>query len=953
MKKKSSKMQYESKNFELLRNDWPDLYDYANSAEANVHIDPSIVGFKLRCFVEHMTHELYTAANIPKQNSDDFYTQLNNPYFSSLIEPSILQKFNVIRIAGNRAVHCKSLSNQKATEILEEAFLLSLWFCRLFEKSINETAEFTIPAPNEASSIDLEDRNENLAAELSDARSELEQLQRKLLEERTTDSTEHAYPDPSFAERAKAATHGLELKSEQTRKSLKLIDSFTEYTLTKDQFDLIQQLQNFLNSNGDQVFILKGYAGTGKTFITKGLTEYFRSLGRPYALAAPTGKAAKVIQEKTGSEANTIHRTIYSLSDFIQYKEKQLDGSETFKYYSDISLNEDSADTVYIIDEASMISDEYNEAEFFRFGSGYLLRDLLKFVNLDNNDHNKKLILIGDDAQLPPVRMPSSPALESNYLATNYGIKPLGFELTEVVRQKANSGIMLNAMQLRSSIRKKEFNRLAIDLNHSDVNYLEHSDLLMKYVESCDNQINGESIVIAETNKDVADYNRDIRKHFFPGEEQVVAGDKVMSVKNSMVEGTLISNGDFGLVRKTSSKSESRTIRLRKRNDMTGEIEEKIVSLNFKELIIGFRQLGGTIINLKTLVLDNLLYSKDPNLSSDETKALYIDFCRRNPQLKPGSTEFKNTLLADPYFNALRLKFGYAITGHKAQGSEWNNVFIKCSSGTGTQRTSKYFKWLYTAITRAKNKVYLLDPPSFTPLTDVKFVNNPGMNSQDEYARNTGVAGSGPIESTDSVGLGTLADKLGIRESEKFRREIFRLVIDQLSETELTVIEALQRQYQESYTFQAGDLFAQVAIFYNGQSKITRIRALTHTDMSDDLVTLLSPLEGKLIVTNMNAKASIEEDQAQDLGEDFLNEHNALIQSRCDRHRIDLLSTVRKQWNLRYKFKREGEIAVIDIYFDSKGKFTKVNPMVSLSSSAQLLSEASSLLASDRSDDDE
>ena len=942
-----------SKNFELLRFEWPSLYAYATSAEENVHHDPSIVGFKLRCFVESMTHELYSAANLPRNTSDDFYNQLNNPGFASLLEPEILQKFNVIRIAGNHAVHCKNITKNRAMDILEEAFLLTQWFCRLFGKGLETQLEFIVPSAQASMTDKLLEQNEELNEALIKARSELEQLQESLAKERIPAPEAQAYPDPNFAERARAAIDGLDLKSERTRQSLRLIDSFTEYTLTDNQTELVGQLQQFLESKEDRVFILKGYAGTGKTFVTKGLTEYLRSMGRGYVLAAPTGKAAKVIQEKTGSEAYTIHRTIYSLSKFVEYKEKQLDGSETFKYYSEIALNEGSADTVYILDEASMISDVYSEGEFFRFGSGHLLRDLFKYVNLDNNDHNKKIVFIGDNAQLPPVKMNASPALEPSYLKRNYGVAPVGFELTEVVRQKSDSGVMGNAVKLREGIERKEFNRLAIDFNGSDVIELDHSDLMSSYLASCDNKINAESIIIAAINKDVADYNHTVRAHFFPGADKIVAGDKVMSVMNAMVEGVFISNGDFGLVRKVLSDTECRTIRLRNRNKETGEVEQRDIELCFKDMVIGFRQLGGEVVNLQTKVVENLLYSHDPNLSSDETKALYIDFCIRHPELRPGTQAFKDKLFFDPYFRALRLKFGYAITGHKAQGSEWNNVFIKCSSKAGSQRTSNYFKWLYTALTRTKDKVWLLDAPNFTPLTGVKVVSSPGVQLDESSPLEPGTSSLEEKTTNSDCYQDTLSDNLGIPENSVFRLGILKRVRDQLNSTDYKVVEVVPHEYQEHYTIQNGEQYCRVAVVYNGKAKITSLRPLSADGISTEVAEILSPLAGKLVSSRSDNQENNVAQKFADLGDDFLNEHCALIRKRCAEIGINLLGAERKQWNIRYQFERDGDTAVIDIYFNGKNIFTTVSPMTMLSSSAALLAEATKLISEEGGDGNE
>ena len=233
------------------------------------------------------------------------------------------------------------------------------------------------------------------------------------------------------------------------------------YKLTNDQTELVLELERFINSSSS-VFLLKGYAGTGKTFMMKGLTDFFVNTNRSFKMAAPTGRAAKVISQKTKHKAYTIHKSIYSSKDLKEFKTKDESGTETFKFYYELKNNEDPLNTVYIIDESSMLSNVYSEGEFFRFGSGYLLKDLLKFINIDNNDQDKKIIFIGDNAQLPPVNMNFSPALDSNYLKENYNIYSSEFELTEVLRQNTNSGILHNATKLRQSLKSNLFNQIDI-----------------------------------------------------------------------------------------------------------------------------------------------------------------------------------------------------------------------------------------------------------------------------------------------------------------------------------------------------------------------------------------------------------------------------------------------------------------------------------------------------------
>ncbi|MBL0039518.1 MAG: AAA family ATPase [Xanthomonadales bacterium] len=182
------------------------------------------------------------------------------------------------------------------------------------------------------------------------------------------------------------------------------------------------------------------------------MSNFLSATGRKCVLAAPTGKAARVLTQKSGRVATTIHKKIYSTNDVKEYKVEGLDGSETYKFYAELRVNEDADNTVYIVDESSMVSDVYSEGEFFRFGTGRLLSDLFKYINLDHNDHDKKLIFIGDPAQLPPIGMPFSPALNPSYLSKTFGVhQPPSYELTQVVRQESGSGILRSASDVRGS----------------------------------------------------------------------------------------------------------------------------------------------------------------------------------------------------------------------------------------------------------------------------------------------------------------------------------------------------------------------------------------------------------------------------------------------------------------------------------------------------------------------
>ena len=674
-----------SSNFQPLRARWPQLYQHAAFAEQYAHTDPHTVAVKLRCFAEALVGFLYRELRLPSEPSEGFFEKLKSTCFQDSVGEAVVQKLHALRMLGNKAAHGCPMDPRTSLPLIEEAYLLGQWLCKTYSgDSLEPYPPYEPPAKPSERPAAPAGMAAALAGQLEAAKEELSRLEASEKASQAKIAELGLALDETrlleFKTASAKAAETIDFKPANTRRLISIQDAFAGYALTGGQAELVNRLERFLDGRTESVFLLKGYAGTGKTFITKGLTEYFRAIGRNYVLAAPTGKASKVIAAKTQSPAYTIHKSIYSFDDLAEYRDDDTDGTETYKFYAKLAVNSLSADTIFIVDEASMIPDVYQEAEFLRFGTGYLLADFLKFVNLDHNDHTKKVIFIGDDAQLPPVGMNFSPALDAGYLYREHNARSTGFELSEVVRQKSESGVIANAIPLRKALQTKSFNQLTVDFGHDDVQRVEHADLMARYLESCGGKINGEAIVIAHSNSDVADYNRRIREHFFPGCPEVAQGEKVMSVANRNVGGIFISNGDFGLIRQVLSEPEMRSVTLKRRNPGSGELEEIPVSMRFRDVIAGFKDINGIAHFFEAKIIEELLYSKEPALSSDQNKALYLDFCIRHPHLKRNSAEFKHALKADSYFNAMRLKFGYAITCHKAQGSEWNSVFVKCKS---------------------------------------------------------------------------------------------------------------------------------------------------------------------------------------------------------------------------------------------------------------------------------
>lgn len=937
----------QSNNFQPLKTRWPQLYEHAIFAERYVYSDPQTATIKLRCFAETLVGILYRELNLTCDPAYGFFEKINAQLFRDTVEECVIQKLHAIRMLGNKAAHGRTIETVTALSLVKEAFLVGQWFYKTCSAEVcDEYPSYIAPVKPADQLGKLSQIKEKLAEQLAASKEELTRLEasEKAAQAEVlalNQSLDHAKLE-AFRNSATQAASTIDFQPENTRRLISIHDNFAEYTLNDGQAELVNRLGIFLSNKAESVFLLKGYAGTGKTFITKGLTEYFRAIGRNYVLAAPTGKASKVIARKTKSPAFTIHKTIYSFDDIAEYRDDDVDGTETFKFYAKLAVNERSADTVYIVDEASMISDIYQEAEFFRFGSGYLLTDFLKFVNLDHNDHSKKVIFIGDDAQLPPVGMSYSPALNSDYLFREHRLRSAGFELTEVVRQKSESGVIANAIPLRKALKEGVFNKLDVDLSYPDVANVEYQDLMSRYLESCGNKINGESIIIAYSNSDVAEYNHMIRENFFPGNKEVMPGDKVMAVANSNANDIFISNGDFALIRKVVGNPEKRTITLKRKIADSDEVEEIQVPLVFRDVIIGFKDINDVTHNFQAKILEDLLYNKVPALSSDENKALYLDFCIRNNTLPRKSKGFKDALKTDPYFNALRLKYGYAITCHKAQGSEWNHVFVKCRSHQ-SQLTADYFRWFYTATTRTAQKLYLLDPPRIGIGGGITLVPNPGIGvrpPQNMVAVKPAPVSAPPdVPPTSSAGAPDDLDTFGIPESASFLLEILKEVRNLIDGKGVVINSLTHNQHQEAYNFNRGDEFARINVSYNSRCQIAGVTAPQTTELSAELIIILSPLQRLFVVS-----VSPEPIQELRFEKPFLNDFHQKVLSLAAESSITVQSVIGRQWCQRYTFTRDREVAVYDVWYNGQSQYTKCQPFVTACSPGVLVHDVEKLL---------
>lgn len=449
---------------------------------------------------------------------------------------------------------------------------------------------------------------------------------------------------------------------------------------TADQEKAMRLFADFLLSpSPDAVFLLKGYAGTGKTSLLGALVRTLDALNRKHVLLAPTGRAAKVFARHSGHPAYTIHRRIYRQKAFSNDTDNFVMGENLMK------------NTLFIVDEASMIANEGLSGA--SFGTGRLLDDLVQYVY---GGGGCRLMLIGDTAQLPPVGEEESPALSASVLE-GYGLQVLECNLARVVRQTEDSGILYNATRLRAMVAEENiFSLPSVRVEgFPDVKLLPGGELIEAISECYDHAGMDETIVICRSNKRANLYNKGIRNTILYREDELETGDVLMVAKNNYYWGKdckeldFIANGDVAVVR-----------RVRKVREMYG--------FRFADVLLEFPDYQELELEVKILL--DTLHSDAPALTREQSEALFSRVLEDYADISLKRERMKK-MKEDPYYNALQVKYAYAVTCHKAQGGQWKRVFIDQGYMTEDMLSPDYCRWLYTAFTRATETLYLVNWP--------------------------------------------------------------------------------------------------------------------------------------------------------------------------------------------------------------------------------------------------
>jgi ATP-dependent exoDNAse (exonuclease V) alpha subunit len=462
----------------------------------------------------------------------------------------------------------------------------------------------------------------------------------------------------------------------------------TRTPLTPQQQEAFEKIKAFLDHPGQAFFILKGYAGTGKTFLLQHLAGYLDEQDINFSLLAPTGRAAAVLSAKTGYSARTIHSELYHFKEIDgdappEKVEAAADDFGQMRLLFEIRQPDQNSNKIYIVDEASMVGDERSDqTSFASFGSGHLLSDFLQLVG------KNKVIFAGDPCQLPPIESKESPALSEEFLR-RIGKKVFGFELTQILRQKLDSDILKLATQVRR-MTGLSFNTRWVKLparTSIQIDVSSHDQLKERYIRSILANGTENAIAISLSNNNCHHINLEVRgRKYGNPHAPLQAGDLLMVTQNNYL--VPLTNGDFAEVVEVGR-------------------EESVKGIRFVHVVVRARLTGKTH---ETLLCLDPLYNGLANLNTEQQRILMIDFSQRMrvQDVRPKSDFYYMAMQRDPWLNSLRANFGYAVTCHKSQGGEWEEVYFFLNKGMYVMEPPELTRWWYTGITRAKNRLLLV-----------------------------------------------------------------------------------------------------------------------------------------------------------------------------------------------------------------------------------------------------
>ena len=691
--------------------------------------------------------------------------------------------------------------------------------------------------------------------------------------------------------------------------------------------------------------------------------------------------------KKSGFIASTIHAKIYNFHEVVEVENKernveddflkaQVVGESDWVLHFNLKFNVEDISTVYIVDESSLIGNREVDNETLKFGSGKLLHDLLTYINPNFKENARKVIFVGDMYQLPPVGMNHSPALtvediykECPYLASLDAIQM--YMLQAVVRQKEGSGVLKVATYIREKLKQQRFNEFLIEEYPHDVTKIAHAQFISTYMDAVKKKGLGRVIAIAYSNAYVDIYNRLIRAQLFPQHEEITEGDLLQIVMNTCVGDECLLNGDFVCVAQVGPRIVRKV-----------KMGEEEVELLFRDVVIEFEG-----CKHRGLLLETLLLSKERALTKIERKALYKDFMiRHSKEIAEAAKESKKQrhekitelLLKDIYINALQVKYGYAITCHKSQGSEWDTVFLDCNLKRGF-KNRETFQWFYTGVTRSSNLLYLVDMPRNLAMdsgirgyaqsgitgntsTDTNktmpasTMTAPNTNASANIVMPVGTGASQEFNTVDAPQT-TVLSEAELRKQVSCdwdsmsvaAQQIVLHMLRALGEIPCTVTDVADHAYHAIVTLQIGDVEGRVTVFYNGKDSITRFKKIDAC-IPEEVFQRITTIAGKStapqaqptvqnpfttdgsmgesgldsIASNAVAHTVVDTFAYPPEYEYFLKEYMQRLQKKLESAHIRITGIDDLQFNLRTTFTRGHQSAVLNIHYKAKGTISSV-----------------------------
>jgi hypothetical protein len=682
--------------------------------------------------------------------------------------------------------------------------------------------------------------------------------------------------------------------------------------LTLEQSKAVEAVRQFLIDDAADVFVLAGSAGTGKTTMIGRLVEIVADMKLSCALAAPTGRAARILGNKvaqaTGMDvgAKTIHSIIYALDRLEVNEDAEAPNDPGLRWFFPLTEDE-PAMSVLVVDEASMVGDRESHGDVVRFGSGRLLKDIVTFSRArrraGSDDRLVKLVFVGDLAQLPPVGEEESPALSPQRLKAEFGLTVSTFELGKVMRQREGSAILERATAIREAIAADIFNTFSLEPDGEEIVQIESEvafDVLERSVRS-----RSSSVVVVRSNATALEYNRGIRERLWGNAACPVQVDDILLV-NRNAHSVDLRNGDLVKVLDVAPSGERASVSVRGGG---------VVELYFRDATVAYREADGSVVRKRCLILENLLDSPSRELTPLEQRALLVHFRQRNPQLKPRSKEFAKHLRSDQHFNAVQVKYGYAMTCHKAQGGEWDTVLVDFADGGGV-RNRAFFRWAYTALTRAKRRLYVVDPPEFDEISPEMW----GKTDGDEEVV--------CADDAEAAKLDPDWDRFSFSPATARLLPRHRQLRERWSALGIDVASLRHLEYCERYALVREGVTAELQYYYNGKNLLRRFGPTPGT-RSDE----------SLLVGALSAFDALEDTGEREEPDEFVAEFLKRLDASLEGGGISRTSFKLMPYRLRVSFADGSRQGDIDFTYDGSKTWTAAQEVGGPGASGGLYSE--------------